>query len=363
MHRSRPRSKPVLPTRFGRLLAAAFIGSALLPTPAAADPAKPTDFSSHILSIEPPLPEGFRLRVVGGDAFLELTVPTGHGAEVPDYDQGNGQEPGPYLRFAPGGEVSRDIAAAATTLNESRYGRSPGSGGPVRTTEWETVATGGRYAWHDHRIHWMLPSTPPAVDGRGRVQLDGPDGTWELPVVVEGTTHVVRGELLLLDPPPAPAWWTAVGAVALVTALVGGGGRGRHRAIAVGLGVLAVGAAATSWATWQAGPLGARASTLPIVISVAGLIAALVAGPTQNPRRRLVGLAGAAAALGAWGWGRRSVLQHAVLPTTLPPNLDRLVTMAAVGASLGAAVVLAWRPPRASRPVGTGGRAAPPPGP
>ena len=78
------------------------------------------------------------------------------------------------------------------------------------------------------------------------------------------------------------------------------------------------------------------------------------------------GLAAVAAALGSWAWLRRAVIDHAVLPTTWPPALDRTVTALALGAAAATVVLLVWRPPgtvRASRPDGTVGTAPPPPGP
>ena len=57
-----------------------------------------------------------RAHVVGGDAFLELTVDEGTEVVVPGY----GGEP--YVRFLADGTVERNTRSEATYLNEDRQG-------------------------------------------------------------------------------------------------------------------------------------------------------------------------------------------------------------------------------------------------
>ena len=172
--------------------------------PAGADPPRPTDHRSRILTVEPALPPGVELAVVGGDSFLELDVSPGHTAEVPDYASGDGPTR-TYLRFGDDGTVERNDHSAAASANEDRYGGT----GEARIDDeprWVEVGDDGTYAWHDHRIHWMLPDRDPAVDDDGRVDLGGPDGTWTVDLVVDGRPTTVTGELLILDPPSPLPW-------------------------------------------------------------------------------------------------------------------------------------------------------------
>jgi hypothetical protein len=83
-----------------------------------------------VLGVEPAA-EAISLRFIGGDSFIELTVDAGHGVTVTGY---RGE---PYRWF----------------LNDDRFGRGPlpAEVDPEAEPEWERVATGGRYAWHDHR--------------------------------------------------------------------------------------------------------------------------------------------------------------------------------------------------------------------
>jgi len=88
------------------LLAAAAV--ALCGEPAGADPAGPTNQRSRVVAVEPPS-EGAVVRVVGGDAFLELSLDRGHEVVVPGY----GGEP--YLRFRRDGRVEENRRSPAVS--------------------------------------------------------------------------------------------------------------------------------------------------------------------------------------------------------------------------------------------------------
>jgi hypothetical protein len=179
--------------------------------PAAADPAGPTNYTSNVTTVDPDV-EGVAFDVLGGDAYVEVTVDTGTTVEVAGYDDE------PYLRVLPDGTVERNEASPTRWLNDARYGAADTTVPPEASSDapprWEVAATGGTYAWHDHRVHWMSPELPPNVDpDAGAVQ---PVTAWELPVTVDGEDVVVRGELAWLPPvSPIPAALT----VLLVAAL------------------------------------------------------------------------------------------------------------------------------------------------
>lgn len=323
---------------------------------AGADPARPTDFRSRVLSVDPPLPSGVELRVVGGDAFLELTVAEGHTVVVPDYASGDDTEPRPYLRFRADGTVEVNDRSAAVSANESRYGTAGGSTDIGAEPEWRVVARDGRYVWHDHRIHWMLTRPPTAVDADRRVDLGGPEGTWTVDLTVDDEPVTVRGELLLL-PSPSPVPWLALGLILAATTVglavlaVRAGRQPSHRALAALLGVSGLAATAVGWAQWQAIPPGAGGSVLTAAVPAVAVLAAVVALVVAAPKVRLAGLAVAVAALGGWAFLRREALARAVLPTSIPYGLDRGATAVASGVALAGIVILVWRPPVAAPPV------------
>ncbi|MCU1370068.1 MAG: hypothetical protein JWO77_1262 [Ilumatobacteraceae bacterium] len=332
-------------TRLAGAVLGALVVIGLAATPAAADPPRPTDFRSTVTEVRPALPAGAEVRVVGGDALLELTIPAGHTAVVADYPTSGGDPASavPYLRFDADGTVRRNASAVATAANGSRYGTTRRAPDPGAGPRWETVATDGSYAWHDHRIHWMSPTRPRAVDDDGQVDLGGPDGTWTVPITVDGTPTTVTGTLVLVDPPSVAAWGL-VASGALVVALAVGLRWGQRAGAAVGA-VVAAGAVITAWATWQAVPADAGAPVAPVAVAAIALAAGLT-GAVGPDRTRLVAVAATAAALLGWGATRWAVLTRAVLPTTLAPSLDRGVTSASIGVGLGLAVLLLARPAR-----------------
>ncbi|WP_426570687.1 hypothetical protein [Aquihabitans sp. McL0605] len=320
----------------------------LLPAaPASADAPKPTDYRSEVLHITPALPAGMTAQVVGGDSFLELSVPRGHRVVVPDYAAGDDEHPAPYLRFQADGTVQRNRLAIATAANESRFGTSDRQPDPTAAPEWETVATGGTYAWHDHRIHWMSPTPPRGVSADGRVDLGGKDGTWSVPIVVDGTPTTITGQLVLL-PSPSPLPWVALAVVVLAAGLFIGVRWGLSPVAAIAV-VVASAAVGVSWATWTSAPASTGVSWIPIAVSLVAVVAALAA-VWSPPRVQFIAIAATAAALVGWGLSRWTVLTKAVLPTTLPYGLDRAVTSGAFGVGLALAALLLWKPPARSRP-------------
>ncbi|CAN5698899.1 hypothetical protein BH10ACT1_BH10ACT1_23780 [soil metagenome] len=341
-----------------RLLAAgAVVLASLLGTakPAAADPAKPTDYRSEILSVHPTLPKGVTVSVVGGDAFLELQVDRGHRVVVQDYQQAEGTTPPAYLRVRADGTVEVNDRSIAASINESRYGSNSSSARPDEAPRWKVVGRDGRYTWHDHRIHWMSPRAPTAVAPDHRVDMGGTGGTWTVDLRVDGTPVTVRGQLLLL-PSPSPVPWLAAVILSggLVLALAARAVRSRsvppHGGYAVALAAVAALATLVGTVQWRTIPAGAGGNPLTAAVPAVAMAAALVAAFVDRSTVRLAGLAAAAATLAGWGLLRREALFRAVLPTELPYAVDRLGTALALGVGVGVAAVLVWRPPARPRP-------------
>ena len=113
------------------------------------------------MSITPPTAT-VEVEVIGGDSFVQLTATPGTEVLVEGYQQE------PYLRFRTDGVVEENQRAPTTYLNASRFGGGdvPAGADPALPPDWKQVATGGTFAWHDHRAHWMDPQ--PAGDGRAR---------------------------------------------------------------------------------------------------------------------------------------------------------------------------------------------------
>jgi hypothetical protein len=174
-----------------------------------------TYYSSRILDT-PELP-GVTWRIYNNDEFLGVENLGGGELIVPSY-QSSGRGMVPYLRIDPEG-VFINRNSSAFYLNQDRFGTlqpppDVGQGEP----EWVQVSDEPRYAWHDHRIHWMLPTLPRQV-------VDAAETTkvldWMVPFMYNGQEYRVSGELLWS--PGQPAWLWLLGALAVVTipALIG----------------------------------------------------------------------------------------------------------------------------------------------
>jgi hypothetical protein len=300
--------------------------------PAGADPPVPTDYRSTVDVIEPAA-DGVRAEVVGGDAFLELTVDGAHEVVVTGY-QGE-----PYLRFRPDGAVQRNRRSPATYVNESRDATAqvPASADPAADPDWETVAHGGAYAWHDHRIHWMGSERPVGAEP-GRWTRP-----WAVAIEVDGAPARITGTLALVGG-VSPLPWVAVGlAAALATGAVG-----RRRPLVVAaLAALVAAALATGvgWAQRADAPAASGVNPLLVAVPLVGVAAAgLAITLGRRAGRRAFGALTLAAAAAAAGWGvlRLDVLSKPVLPTVLDPRIDRAGTTRALALALASAGLVVW---------------------
>jgi hypothetical protein len=171
------------------------------------------NYSSEIHSIAPAV-TGLSAQVEGNDDRIELLNRSDSTIVVMGY---RGE---PYLRFLPDGTVQRNERSPATFLNEDRFGQIdvPASANPKAPPQWEKVAGGGRFDWHDHRIHWMSKTPPEVVrkDESRRVKVFD----WKVPVAVEGRPGTITGTLTWLG---KGSGGLPVGAVIVLVIVVVGG--------------------------------------------------------------------------------------------------------------------------------------------
>ncbi|MGH9245558.1 MAG: hypothetical protein ACRD29_14830 [Acidimicrobiales bacterium] len=322
----------------------------LAASPAAADPAKPGDYRSTVTAVTP-VSAGVVAEVVGGDAFLSLTVDSEQEVTVLGYENE------PYIRFAADGTVAVNQRSPASWINEDRFGatEAPADADAQAPPRWEEVGSGGEWAWHDHRIHWMVPDSPPGVGADGLVF------EWAVPIDVDGRAVDVQGRLVR-EEPTAPWPWVLIGAV-VAGGLVGVGWvvRERRRAVAVlaAIGGLVAGGGALAATVGEAVvlPPGADTGWLPLVVAAVAVGAGVAAAVTVIGRwsaavARVATLVAAACA----GWSavlRLPVLWEPVLVGGLPEPLDRAVTAIALAGAAGAAwlIVGGGRSPGRSVPA------------
>lgn len=169
------------------------------------------DASNYVSEITDPGHPGLQWKMYGGDALIELTNGTGETLIVEGY------EGEPYLQFVPGDGVYQNIHSPAVYYNTDRYANAelPAVADHTAAPEWEKVAGGDRYAWHDHRAHWMSPVPPSGIFS----DPDTAQKVFDWSFIVRGTLDdsehlfIVRGTLRWV---PAVAWWPPVLALAVV---------------------------------------------------------------------------------------------------------------------------------------------------
>jgi hypothetical protein len=320
----------------GRRLAGRTVWSLLLATlmlvgvadPAAADPAEPSDFRSEVTAIEPDV-AGIHARILGADSFLELTVEPGITVVVLGYQDE------PYLRFLPDGTVEHNVLSPATYLNDDRRGdvALPARVDASAEPEWEAVASGGTYAWHDHRTHWMAEASPPVPRGE---RVSGAYDPWRVPLTVDGERVEITGTLTYAAPASPIPWFALAVVVAVGLVLLG-----RSAPLLVGSGALTlVSALAVVLGRDEYGvtPGDAGANPLLWVLPAIALVAAVAAVALGERSATVVMALASVAALTGWAMLRIATLLRPALPTTVPAPLDR----AGVALALGAAVGAAW---------------------
>jgi hypothetical protein len=282
--------------------------------PAGADPARPSNVSSRVTAVTPPTP-AVEAEIVGGNAFVRLHVRAGTTVVV------RGYEDEPYLRISADGTVAENTRSAATYLNRRLTGRVdvPPTVDKNAAPEWRTVGSGGSYAWHDHRVHWMASGSPPdPVD-------------WHIPLSVDGAPVSIDGRYEAVPEPSAVPWWLLAVAAFAVTLLLD---RWRSRAVAVVVAAtVAIGLpVAVAVARLPASGIG---DWTGVVLLAVAAVAAVVAFITRGG----AWLTGAGVALVVWAVRRLDVFDHAVLVTAWPGWLDRAAVAMASGAGVAAVVV------------------------
>jgi hypothetical protein len=147
------------------------------------------NFRSEVRAVRPAVP-GVEVQVLNFDDSLQLNNDSGRTVVVRGY---RGE---PYVRIAADGTVAVNHNSPSYYLNDDRFAQGvtvPPSATPTATPDWQTVDKTGRFAWHDHRIHWMARSVPPQVkheDQRTKV-FD-----WKVPLAVGGKPAAITGSLV-----------------------------------------------------------------------------------------------------------------------------------------------------------------------
>lgn len=255
--------------------------------------------------------DGVRVAILDGDRSLRVTA-----VSAPVVVLGDLQEP--MLRIGPSGAWANGASPTAVAERLVSSGRG-----------WRRVG-GSTYTWHDHRL-----APPPYNDDRA-----GAVARFSVPIRIHGRAAAIAGSFVRFRRPPA--WpWLAAAAAGLAALLAAA----RAAPAARDPLTLAAGAVAGLAAVASLASFGAADSTTGRVAWVELALAAFVASAaavalfrSRGERRvvvaALIGAAAAATTLGSLG-----VFRHAVVISSFPPSLARLVCALAFTAGAGAAAV------------------------
>ncbi|HVW31439.1 MAG TPA: hypothetical protein VHL53_02765 [Acidimicrobiia bacterium] len=311
-----------------------------------------TNFHTHLKSITPEVP-GLEVKVIEAGSRLQLTNHTGTEVIVLGYKDE------PYLRVGPDG-VFQNKLSPATYINQTRKGKEPpasANNAKVGDTDWEKVSSAPVARWHDHRIHWMLNTNPPAVQASpGDRHVVIPE--WVVTLKRGPESIVVKGDLVWQPGSSGLPWYLLALVLAAAVVVIG-----RSRAWTVGLAaVTAVLVAidvfhAVGLGLANAGGLGYRLTkaVTQSPFSVLGWAAGIVA-VVWLLRRRPDGLSAAALAgllvalLG--GVGDMTAFSRSEVPFGFGAAAARLAIAASIGLGFGLALIAALRL------VGVGGASA-----
>ena len=316
--------------RLARLVAITLGLILVTAAPAAADPAGPSDFQSEVTGIVPEV-DGVTADIRGGDTFLEVSVDEGVTVIVEGY-QGE-----PYLRFSPDGTVERNRLSTATYLNEDRRGAGITLPPEVQEAdadtppEWEQVASGGTYAWHDHRVHWMDEASPSVERGE---RVGGAYDPWRVPIVVDGAAAEIRGTLTYAET-VSPLPYIVLAALVAGALIWFGRGRGLRVPAAL-LAITSLAATVVGWADFSATPDGGG-NPLLWALAAFALLTAIGAFVLARRSAGVVLALASVASLSGWALFRIQALRKPILPTDLPYPVDRTTLAIALGISVAAA--------------------------
>ena len=329
------------PVRRTLLLVVAGALVALTPaSPAAAHSvagAGATNYLARLHSVEPPVP-GIEVRVVEHGSRVEMTNTSDEDVVVLGYRDE------PYLRVGPDG-VFENARSPATYINRERTATAdiPRSADPEAAPEWRKVSDGRTARWHDHRMHHMGQSDPPAVrDAPGERHVVTPE--WTVTMRHGDTTIRATGDLVWV-PGPSPVPWLAVAAllaIATAAVVITASWAPALAAITAVLVVIDV-AHVVGTAAFAAGSfIGALGDTLGgSVLSLIGWAAgAATVGLLARHRPEglfAAGVAGVSIAVNG-GLADLADLSRSQLPFAWPDVLGRAAVVGAIGLGLGLVV-------------------------
>jgi hypothetical protein len=311
-----------------------------------------SNYETRLTSVSPEI-DGIEVAVIEGGNRLEVANRTDQDLVVLGYRDE------PYLRIGPEGTYE-NLNSPATYQNADREATvsvPERADDPDVEPEWRKISDEPVARWHDHRVHWMAETDPPAVEeapDEEHVVIPG----WVVPMELGDDTIEIVGDLVWV-PSPSPAIWAVV--ILVVGALVAASGLLSSwrvwSATAVVLLVAATTVSALGIGFFSVGSTTERlaeslADALYLPFLVVGGVATVVLLVRRHPLAPyltiFVGTIG-----GLFGGILQArMLTNSVIPTALTPTLARGLVALILGLGLGmlgAGILAITRAPVAAR--------------
>lgn len=183
------------------------IATLVVAAPASAHQGNP-NFRSILNAATPKVP-GVSFSVIGYDSQYQLINKSSQPVTIFGYD---GE---PYARVLPDGSVEQNVLSPATYLNRDALGETPvpKSANAKAAPKWQVINKTGRFAWHDHRMHWMARTTPAKVKDKSKKTRVF---NYTIPVSVGAKKGAIQGTLFWVGEPSKAPVGAIVGLVVFV---------------------------------------------------------------------------------------------------------------------------------------------------
>jgi hypothetical protein len=263
-----------------------------------------------VFALPPALRGVIAARIFKSDRALRLTVAPGHTAIVLGYARD------PFVRVA-----ARGVEVNATAPTSGGAGLLRGL--PLHSVGWQRLSKGRSVTWHDNRVRAL----PTGVE-RAR---------WQIPLVVDGKSVRLEGELLRVSKPAR--WpWLALGVPFVLLSLLIYLRRNAFRRAAIAFGLVAGVALVASGVGFALDTYASNGKWIELGNEGAFLLVGVGVITRGSPGAR--GIAGGALGLLGLGAGltKTPVLLHGVVLSIFPAELVRALVALTIWS--GAAAVL-----------------------
>ena len=171
------------------------------------------DYRTYITSVTPKV-RGLNLEVLEFADRLLLRNNTGRTVTIYGY---SGE---PYARVRPDGAAEENTRSPAVYLNTNFYAdvSVPASANANDPPKWVVVDRTGQFEWHDHRIHYMSPVTPPEVKDESKRTFIF---DWSVPIMVGTQKGTIDGALYWVPESSKASTVAAAVFVALIALALG----------------------------------------------------------------------------------------------------------------------------------------------